>query len=122
MMTIMLLLLAGMFKAVMDTLQFHYGVSVFAEMNPLFWNPEISWKNKYKDGDPTKGEKFFLSKTALVGLTDAWHLSQTLFLTCLVVSIVFYEPIVSIIIDFIILKLALTGSFSLFYSKIFTKE
>lgn len=67
--------LAGMSEGVMDTLQFHYSNSIFYHLkNKLFWNPEISWKNKYKDGDPKKGEKFLFSTTLFVSLTDAWHL------------------------------------------------
>ena len=34
--------------------------------------------NKYKNNDPTEGEKFFLSKSLLVGFTDAWHLFKYL--------------------------------------------
>lgn len=42
--------------------------------NPNFWIKDISWKNKWKDGDPKKGEKFLGSSTIFVQLTDAWHL------------------------------------------------
>jgi hypothetical protein len=74
-----LFILAGVSEAVMDKLQFHYDLSIFKNMkNQLFWNPLLSWKNKYKDGDPLKGEKFFLSKSLLVGFTDAWHLFKLL--------------------------------------------
>ena len=71
----LLFLFAGICEAIMDKLQFHYDSTIFKDYsNQLFWNPAISWKNKYKNGDPTNGEKFFLSKTLLVGFTDAWHL------------------------------------------------
>jgi hypothetical protein len=64
-----------MFEAVMDKLQFHYDLSIFKNFkNQLFWDPKISWKNKYEDGNPMKGERFFLSKSLFVGVTDAWHL------------------------------------------------
>ena len=69
-----LLLLAGISEAIMDKLQFHYSLSVFSKFNPLFWNPEISWKNKWKNGDSLQGEKFWLSSTLFVFTTDAWHL------------------------------------------------
>jgi hypothetical protein len=70
---------AGLSESVMDTLQFHYSNSIFYNFkNKLFWNPEISWKNKYKDGDPTEGPKFLFSTNLLVGLTDAWHLFKLL--------------------------------------------
>jgi hypothetical protein len=71
----LLFILSGMFEAVMDKLQFHYDLSIFKNFkNQLFWDPRISWKNKYEDGDPMKGERFFLSKSLFVGVTDAWHL------------------------------------------------
>lgn len=44
-----------------------------------WWNPNISWKNKYKNNDPTQGPKFFGSTTFLVWLTDAWHFSKCCF-------------------------------------------
>jgi hypothetical protein len=71
----LLFILSGMFEAVMDKLQFHYDLSIFKNFkNQLFWDPKISWKNKYEDGNPMKGERFFLSKSLFVGVTDAWHL------------------------------------------------
>jgi hypothetical protein len=73
-------LLAGFCKGIMDTLQFHYAKSSFADRDPLFWNPKVSWRNKYKNGDPQAGPKFPFSTTWLVFLTDAWHLFQTVML------------------------------------------
>ena len=44
----LLFILSGMFEAVMDKLQFHYEQSIFKNFkNQLFWNPDVSWKNKY---------------------------------------------------------------------------
>ena len=63
----------------MDALQFHYQQTGF-EPDNRFWNPDISWKNKYKGGDPDNGPAFFLSTTALVFLTDGWHLFKFLYL------------------------------------------
>jgi hypothetical protein len=39
--------MAGFFNAIMDTLFTHYSSSVFRNLNPLFWNPEVSWQNKW---------------------------------------------------------------------------
>jgi hypothetical protein len=73
--SILFFILAGAFEGVMDTLQFHYTTSKFYYLNnKTFWNPQISWVNKYKNNDPTMGEKFLGSTTIFVGLTDAWHL------------------------------------------------
>jgi hypothetical protein len=62
-------------KSIQDKLQFHFKNSVFKNVkNPQYWNPAISHKNKWKNGDKAQGEKFFLSSTILVFLTDSWHL------------------------------------------------
>jgi hypothetical protein len=63
----------------MDTLQFHFDSSKFSKFKPQnFWNPQISWKNKWKNGDPNYGERFRFSSTFLVGFTDAWHLFKSI--------------------------------------------
>ena len=74
-----LTLCSGFCEGAMDKLQFHYHKSVFVNLNNnLFWDPEISWKNKYKNGDPIEGERFRFSSTFLVSLTDGWHLFKLL--------------------------------------------
>lgn len=76
---------AGISNAVQDTLVHHYSTSIFPQnqqettlgAGPIFWNPELSWKNKYTDWDGgIRTPRFPLSTTALVFLTDAWHLFQ----------------------------------------------
>ncbi len=42
--------------------------------NPKYWVKSVSSNNKWKNGDPKQGEKFWLSSKQLVFLTDAWHL------------------------------------------------
>lgn len=121
MVSLALLVLAGIAKAVMDTLQFHYMTSIFARYNPLFWDPDMSWANKWKGGNSIKGEKFFLSSTLLVWTTDAWHLFQMIFLTLIIGAIVLYKPMVNIWADAVILKVAMTGTFELFFAKVFKK-
>ena len=72
--------IAGAAKGVSDTLQFHYGTSVFATFkNEQWWNPDISWKNKYRDYDSgDTREAYLFSRSLLVWRTDAWHLAQTI--------------------------------------------
>jgi hypothetical protein len=67
---IILFLLAGCFEGIMDHLQFHF------DKNNYFWNPSLSWKNKWKNGDKSQGERFFLSSTVFVFTTDGWHLMK----------------------------------------------
>jgi len=73
---------SGAMDAIMDTLKDHFSISVFKNLNPQFWNPSVSWKNKYIDGDPNKGHR----KIKVLGITfnypdalsDAWHISKIL--------------------------------------------
>ena len=71
-------IIAGIGKAVRDTLAHHFEESIFKDKNPLFWNPVLSGGNKWKNGDKTQGEKFFLSSTLWVGITEAWHVSESI--------------------------------------------
>jgi hypothetical protein len=71
--------IAGICEAVMDTLQFHYESSIFyCFKKKYFWDPKISWYNKYKNKDPLAGPRFPFSTTLFVGLTDGWHLFKLL--------------------------------------------
>lgn len=70
-------ILAGLANGVMDTLQFHYSSSPFPK-GSLFWDPAVSWRNKYKNGSPSQGPRFPGSTTIFVALTDGWHLMKAL--------------------------------------------
>ena len=68
--------LAGFAEAVMDITQFHFDRSIFSNKDKYlneYWNPQDSWKNKWKNFDPKLGEKFKGSSTLFVFTTDAWH-------------------------------------------------
>ena len=76
-MSFTLIFLAGVFEGYMDVLQFHWGKFLKNhKCNVWYWNPKLSWENKYKDNDPKKGEKFLGSTTVMVFLTDGWHLMK----------------------------------------------
>jgi hypothetical protein len=73
--------LSGVAKGYMDKVRFHYHK---VQWQPsIFWNagdPDMSWLNKYKDRDVSKGPAFTGSTTVFVFLTDGWHLLQFVFL------------------------------------------
>lgn len=71
---ILLISFKAICKAISDTLLFHYSDSIFYHHHDSFWDTNISWRRKYKNGIPESGPKFFLSTTVLVFLTDGWHL------------------------------------------------
>jgi len=77
-------MLAAFFNSLMDVLQFRYSKSIFAEegMNQKFFDPKISWQNKWKNGNSEEGEVYPGSSTMFVLFTDAWHLFQFGMFTC----------------------------------------
>jgi hypothetical protein len=119
--------LAAICKAVSDTLADHYGQSIFAGPGN-WWNKETSWKNKWKDGHPGKGERFPGSSTVFVFLTDAWHLFNAIQYTAWPLAVVWYWPVYGLmsgygwLIDAIILKVIFTGTFEVFYRWVFIKR
>lgn len=113
--SVILMLIAGVSEAVMDKLQFHFDRSIFSSTsNQQFWNPKISWKNKWYEGDRAKGEKFLGSSTVFVFLTDAWHLfkmfrSLALFLSLFIVG--YFLTGFELVVLFIFIRLMFGLSF-----------
>ncbi len=100
----------------MDTLAHHYSSSYFQTKNEIFWNPEISWKNKYTNYPEDKSPKYPGAKTILAWTTDAWHLFKTIFLSLFTLAILSYRPPKKrwfLIIDFTILKIAFSAGWHL---------
>jgi hypothetical protein len=114
-------------RAVKDKLSHHYSTSVFSskEFNPLFWNPNESWKNKWKNGSKAEGEKFLFSSTALVWTTDAWHLFSALELAgihlALAVALSLVLPI-NILLIGISIKVIYAIFFNLYYDILLNKR
>lgn len=88
-----LVFLEGALNGVAEDLQFHYGEfkNTFPKANDDFWNPDESWKRKYRDvsaGDYR--ERYPFSTTALAFTTDGYHLVRTsqrlMFTTSLVMT------------------------------------
>lgn len=127
--TIVCLVIAGIGKAIMDTLQFHFSTSVFKHLDKNYWwNPAISWKNKWKNHDPKQGEAFPGSSTIFVFVTDAWHFFQFIFLrfffACIILFMIYGGLVifglmwVDWIIQYVGLSVIFGLTFTLFYSKI----
>jgi hypothetical protein len=79
-----LVFLAGASKGFNETLMFHWSAfhTAFPKANANWFNPQTSWKNKYREGDPVKGAKFPMSTTALVLVTDQYHFDNFINRTC----------------------------------------
>ena len=72
---VLLSIISGFAKAVMDLSE--EGKIKFKPSR--YWIKSMSSPNKWKDGDPRKGEKFFGSSRWFVSLTDAWHVFSFVF-------------------------------------------
>lgn len=73
--------IGGMNNGLNQTLVNHY--TQFKEAHPnindQYWDPSISWKNKYKNFDGGDfSENYIGSKTFMVWTTDAYHLTSQL--------------------------------------------
>lgn len=129
--SILLALLAGISKGVMDILAHKFDSSIFSYLglkHHNFWNPLKSWDNKYKNEDPNQGERFLGSKTLFVAVTDGWHLSQAFCYSLQAIAFLLWpgtEPeaddllyVFNKIAGFIVLRIATGAAFNLFYHKL----
>ena len=73
-----LVLVGGSAKGFNETLQFNYKVfeKTFPGANKQWFDPRVSWRNKYEGGNPDNGAKSFLSTSVLVMFTDQYHLNN----------------------------------------------
>ena len=96
----------GISKAICDISECCFEDSKLSRLNPSFWNKHLSWKNKWKNGEPSQGEKFLGSSTFFVWLTDAWHLFNSLSYVSAfalgIFSTIFLNQFYFIIIPFVI--------------------
>jgi hypothetical protein len=85
-----LVFLSGAAKGFNEALHYQYKgfESIFPEANDQWFYPPMSFKNKYKDGDPQKGAKFPLSTSVLVMLTDQYHLNNFIHRSALTAALV----------------------------------
>lgn len=77
--TLLLFALSGIANGVMDYLSYRVAYNPYHPMrSSVWWNPGLSWNNKYKNRTQSQGPAFFLSTSALVFLTDGWHFFKML--------------------------------------------
>jgi hypothetical protein len=114
-MSFILFILAAICNAVIDVTQFHYYRSIFNNepFSESWWNGNISWRNKYKNGTVSQGRN-----NIPVWFTDAFHFFKSLMITLLALAVVFYKPLINWWVDFIALGLSWNIFFSLFYKHI----
>lgn len=86
-----LMFISGAFDGTAESLKYQYSgfKNIFPNANDYWWDPSVSWKNKYKNNDKSQGPKFMLSTTLLVGTTDGYHLTRTIRNLTMVAAITF---------------------------------
>lgn len=124
---ILLVALSGYFKAVQDTVLFHYETSIFKDRDPLFWDNTKSWENKNNFKLFGKQVPTSLSRTVLVFMTDAFHWYQFLFLNSFYIGFALIgllsSPNVFVFIGAVITARILFGIvFEYYYSKKLIKK
>jgi hypothetical protein len=113
----------------MDTSVHHYSTSKFKKLNPYFWDGEISWRNKYVNGDPSQGRvKWFLGINKPVQITDAFHLFKMFMIIFICLSIITFDKcavlvgcefsLISFLMALGVYGVIWNTTFSLFYNKI----
>jgi hypothetical protein len=121
---LLLVSISGASKAVADKLSHHYSQSIFSDFkNQKFWDPSISWLNKYVNNDVTQGFK----KIKVLGFnfirpivfSDAWHLFNSSSMFSLLLIILFVTKFKLIV--FILAAILHVQIFNLFYNKILKK-
>jgi len=123
------LAIAAISNAIMDNIEHHWFDSIFNDTkkhDPQFWNPSMSWRNKYIDGDYFKDHKKFKiwrwEFNTFDFASDAWHLFKSLMIVmqavALMLSAMYYQPIYTYLEAIVIYGLVWNGTFNLFYNKI----
>jgi hypothetical protein len=97
--------LAVFFNAVMDaTENENFHESIFKNLPKGFWYKRESWKHTPK---------------ILGWRADAWHISKSLMVVCMVASVVLYHPLINKLVDFLLMGVLWNVAFNLFYHKLF---
>ncbi|PBQ33403.1 hypothetical protein CNR22_16995 [Sphingobacteriaceae bacterium] len=128
---------SGLMDGTIESINYHYedGFKLrFPKARDHFWNPAVSWKNKYKNQDPAQGPKFKGSTNVFVFTTDAYHLLRATSRTLNGFTLAFYinqsarekqlsnkQRWLRIGRDFLVLTAIRTAGFHLTYSVLFRK-
>jgi hypothetical protein len=118
--SLVIIFFAGMFNAVHDIAgnKAWYNISIFPANEPgSFWgHTNDTWQNKWarsEAGEVLVGkERFWLSSTALVWITDLWHASKSLMILAFQIALLLYRrPAKRIfyLTDLVLVKLAFSG-------------
>lgn len=121
-----LLVLSGFADGTSEVLKIKYDRfnRVFPKANDEFWDYNISWDNKYKEGNPPE-PAFPGAKTTLVWTTDGYHLMRMVRNSTMIAAMVipigggFHRNWKSYVKEGIIYYFAYTAGFNLAYDVVF---
>ncbi len=89
--SVALTFVSGMADGTAEALKWHYDkVDQRYNLNDSYWNPAISYKNKYAGGITANGPKFPGSTTYLVWTTDGYHMARMVRNTSFVGAVVIH--------------------------------
>ncbi len=115
------MIVAGSAKGLNETLQFHPDrfFKAFPAASRQWFDPAVSWKNKYKNGDPALGPRFPGSTNMLVAFTDQYHLNNMIFRGAITAAIILKighkQKLTHYILDAIYYSACYQGGFALTY-------
>lgn len=126
--SILFLGLAAFCNACMDVVSFHYDRSIFKNLNKQYFDPSVSWKNKYIKGEPINGRRtiFWGLINIHPAFTDFWHFAKSLMIILMCTALVFSLKCCIKNTYFLLCILLIYGFiwnsvFNLFYNKILKK-
>ena len=128
--SILFWVLAAIANALMDVIQFHwYKFRWKEEVNAQFWNPAISWENKYIDRYMDRRLKYKGWLSCMSNFTDAWHILKMTMIISFALSIIIFPYSFNICIFdsaflngciwLIIYGIAWNGPFNFCFNKLF---
>lgn len=119
--SILLIIISGIAKAICD-LSSDDKIKFKPE---TYWVKSKSWVNKWKNGDPKQGEKFWGSSRWFVSFTDAWHLFGLIERISFAIAFILSGLLIASNIWFIFFALGcyilFATTFHIFYTYIFKK-
>ena len=93
---------AASFNAVTDTTWTHFGTSIFKNLDPNFWNAQVSWRTAYN----------FLGWVRF----DAYHLSKMFTIGFVALAVISYQSFSKIWVEFLAYIITWSIFFELFYT------
>lgn len=89
--SILFFILAAICNALMNTIQFHWSKFRWKDkVDVIWWDPRISWCNKYIDGDINKGLRYKSWLGWVSNFTDAWHFLKMIMILCFALSVILF--------------------------------